>query len=109
MAPSRSSQEDSAKSEHMLDNLLSVQDAASSVRPKSVHYMTVHRWMRTGIKIGDRRIFLQYVRVGGVRYTKRRWLNEFFAKQQDNPVSAACFLTENRDETAAQLERELAQ
>lgn len=68
---------------YALDDFVRLEKAASLVAPKPVHYMTVHRWAMQGLDFNGRRLKLETAKIAGVRYTTPRWLNEFFAAQQN--------------------------
>lgn len=91
-----------------LDEYLGFKQAAATIQPKPVHWMTIYRWSSRGLTIGRRTVKLRTVRVGNRKLTTRRWLNEFFAEQQECEASRNQFLAENRESTTSQLDRELA-
>jgi len=84
----------------MVDEWLTVEEAASRVpsgrRGRTVSSRTVRRWMFEGLK-GR---FLQYVRVGSTPCTSMRFLDEFFRDLTEADESRR-FVTQNGQEPSA--------
>lgn len=59
------------------DAHISFAEAAAEV-PGQPHEMTVRRWWSDGLQGGHGQIHLRAVKIGGRRFTTRRWLDEFF-------------------------------
>jgi hypothetical protein len=73
-------------------NLISLARAARMIPGRGgrgVHASTVFRWAQRGLKVGDQRVRLETVKVGGIRATTRDALERFIARLNASPGASS--------------------
>jgi hypothetical protein len=73
----------------------------------------LHRWASRGVRVGDGRVYLEYVRVGSFRYSSSAALSRFLAKLNEpaatRPERSPAFQTpKQRRRAKAHAERRAA-
>jgi hypothetical protein len=74
------------------NNVISLAEAARSLplwRGRRVHVTTIARWIDHGVRVGDRRVRLEEVRVGGRRATTREALARFLEAITPRPEATS--------------------
>ena len=91
-----------------IDEPTAIVDLAKCVPGGGVHEQTVHRWTRSGVLKGKKRIKLRTMRIGGRKYSTRRWLSEFLAAMQDDKANASELLEPCKASEKRRLQLELS-
>lgn len=89
------------------EKVMTLPQAASSIKPNPKHVSTLHRWRQKGV----RGIRLETFKSGGQRCTTEEALERFYervtAAADGEPVDIPCKTTRERSAEIAQAERDL--
>lgn len=86
------------------DDLIQLSEAARLYLPNPTNPATLWRWHKRGVLVGDRRIRLETVRVGRIRYTTETAFRRFVARtnEAEQPAGPAAD-PDRHDRTDAKL------